>query len=146
MYYYWEANSWEIMRFIRRTKFFINNLFISLVKIQLCILTGSPTLKRRSNSNPTVEPQWAWPETEHQAPILFPNKSVEPYGPKGPENVKVTTPYRITVILFRTATLQSNSCYWSLNNLKKILWKFSIAYIVWKQQISKYFRNGNCIV
>ena len=32
---------------------------------------------------------------------LFPNISVEPYNPKGPDNVKITTLYRCTGRLFR---------------------------------------------
>ena len=35
---------------------------------------------------------------------LLPNKSVEPYSPKEPENVKITTLYRCSGRLFRAAT------------------------------------------
>ena len=40
---------------------------------------------------------------------LFPNKSVELYSPKGPENVKITTSYRYTGRLFKAATRRNNS-------------------------------------
>ena len=40
---------------------------------------------------------------------LLSNKRVEPYSPKGPENVKITTLYRCTGRLFRAATRHNDS-------------------------------------
>ena len=48
---------------------------------------------------------------------LLPNKSFEPYSPKGPENVKITTLYRCPGRLFRAATTIV------VVISKKILWK-----------------------
>ena len=41
---------------------------------------------------------------------LLSNKRVDPYSPKGPENVKITTLYRYTGRLFRAATRHNDSC------------------------------------
>ena len=40
---------------------------------------------------------------------LLSNKGVEPYSPKGPEDIKITTLYRCTGRLFRAATRHSDS-------------------------------------
>ena len=41
--------------------------------------------------------------------ILLPNKSVEPYSPKGPADVTITL-YRCSRRLFRAATRHNDSC------------------------------------
>ena len=42
--------------------------FITELKQDEYSLNSKPTLKRWSNSSPTVEPRWARPKTDHQAP------------------------------------------------------------------------------
>ena len=50
------------------------------------------------------------PSSPGLSAALFPNKSVEPYSPKGPENVKNSKLYWCTERLFRAATWHNDSC------------------------------------
>ena len=56
--------------------------------------TIRPTLKRWSKRNPTVEPRWARPKTDHQAPTSF----VKRFKPESSLSLRPDPPARVIYV------------------------------------------------